>query len=390
MKILVFAEVYYPDVMGGGEYSTKQMAEGLAKRGHEVVVHCLGVDDCTEELNGIRVNRHYVRGLSEHYMSLTKNNRVADPLTQLDKIIRKWPDFYRSGAWYRRYSTIIQKEDPDAVNTASPMSYLGRVNLWRAAFDMRKPMSHVSRAPNLLELKFLGGRLDGYNRRRNAKASAYLTALAAPSRYMLDCHNRAGIRGGRFNDVIYNAVDFPSMPPSLDLVGQKERMVLYAGALKAEKGIHTLLRAVDGLEGVRLRLIGRGALADAIEKDGKTEVIDWMARESLYAHMRRARVVVLPAEWDEAFGRILIEAIHNGTIAIGSDRGGIPEVLDHNDDYIFHAGDVGGLRRRIERMIRMPASEYMEEIGKQQKKAFGFTNEVYIDHWERFFLQQLT
>ena len=117
---------------------------------------------------------------------------------------------------------------------------------------------------------------------------------------------------------------------------------------------------------------------------------DWVAREVLYAHMRRARAVVLPAEWDEAFGRILIEAIHNGTIAIGSDRGGIPEVLDHNDDYIFHAGDVGGLRKRIERVVRMPASKYMQEIGKQQEKASGFTNEVYIDHWERFFLQQLT
>ena len=29
MKILIFAEVYYPDVMGGGEFSTKQMAESL-------------------------------------------------------------------------------------------------------------------------------------------------------------------------------------------------------------------------------------------------------------------------------------------------------------------------------------------------------------------------
>ena len=38
MKILIFAEVYYPDVMGGGEFSTKQMAEGLAGKGHEVVV----------------------------------------------------------------------------------------------------------------------------------------------------------------------------------------------------------------------------------------------------------------------------------------------------------------------------------------------------------------
>lgn len=38
--------------------------------------------------------------------------------------------------------------------------------------------------------------------------------------------------------------------------------------------------------------------------------------------MKKSKVVVLPSEWEEAFGRVLIESIFNGTIAIGSDRGG--------------------------------------------------------------------
>ena len=50
MKILIFAEVYYPDVMGGGEFSTKQMTEGLTKRGHEVIVYCLGKDTREERI----------------------------------------------------------------------------------------------------------------------------------------------------------------------------------------------------------------------------------------------------------------------------------------------------------------------------------------------------
>ena len=92
MKILIFAEVYYPDIMGGGEFSTKQMAEGLAGKGHEVIVHCLGKDTFEEEINGVHVKRTYISGTSEHFLSLAKNSSVTDTFTRLEKIGRKWEE----------------------------------------------------------------------------------------------------------------------------------------------------------------------------------------------------------------------------------------------------------------------------------------------------------
>ena len=389
MKILIFAETYYPDIMGGGEYSTKQMTEGLAEKGHKVIVYCLGNDDREEVINGVHVHRKYLKGISEHFLSLTKNHKVEDPFTPFSKIIRKRRDLYRSRSWYEGYRSVIRKEAPDVVHTVSPMSYLGRVNLWRAAFDLQIPVSHVVRSHFLLEFHFLGGKLDGYNTRRNVKASSYLTALAAPSGYMLDAHNRVGIRGRRFNEVIRNAVDFEPVPLSADQIEQKENMVLYAGNISKEKGIYTLVRAVERLEGVRLLLIGSGELADTIRKEGKADVLDWMERESLYAYMQKAKAVVLPSEWEEPFGRILIEAIANGTLGIGSDRGGIPEVLGFQKDVLFHSGDAEGLRDRVEMVIRMPSSGYLEEITRQREVLSEGMNDTYVDHWERFFLQQL-
>ena len=281
------------------------------------------------------------------------------------------------------------KEAPDAVHTASPMSYLGRVNLWKAAYDLRIPLSHVCRSDSLLKLNFPGGILDSFNRRRNAKASLYLTALAAPSRYMLDKHIMAGIRGQSFNEVIYNAVDFEPLPLNEELIDKKENMVLYAGELSEKKGIRTLLRAMEGFKGARLLLIGKGELEGPLRSDGRAEVLDWMDREELYAYMKKAKAVVLPSKWEEPFGRILIEAIGNGTVAIGSDRGGIPEVLSHNRDHIFKSGDATGLRKRVERVIRMTSGQYMEEVRKQRGKVFRFTDTEYAANWERFFLRQL-
>ncbi|MCR4892126.1 MAG: glycosyltransferase [Lachnospiraceae bacterium] len=389
MKILIFAELYYPDIMGGGEFSTKQMTEGLAERGHDLIVYCLGKKNCREEIQGVRVKRKYIRGTSEHFLSLAKNNPIPAPFTQLDKIRRKWGDLYPNKRWYRYYRAIIEKEGPDLVHTASPMSYLGRVNLWKAAYDLHIPVSHVCRGPNLLQLNFLGGRLDSYNRHLNAGASAYLTALAAPSRYMLDSHNRAGIRGKAFNEVIYNAVDFDLVPLGEELMEEKENLILYAGELSEKKGISTLIKAVDGLQDVRLLLIGRGRPESRIERTGKVELLDWMEREELYTYMKKAKAVVLPSKWNEPFGRILIEAMGQGTLAIGSDRGAIPEVLDFNRDYIFKSGDAAGLRNRLQRVLRMSSSRYREEVQKQRRTASYYRDATYIDHWQSFFLQQL-
>lgn len=375
--------------MGGGEFSTKQMAESLVKRGHEIILYCLGKETSVEVINGVQVKRKYLRGLSEHFYSLSKNNPDTDTFTKLEKIRRKWGDLYRSRRWYEYYKTVIMKESPDLVHTASPMSYLGRFNLWKVAYDMSIPVSHVCRGPNLLKLDLLFGLLDKYNIRRNAKASYYLTALAAPSRYMLDIHNRAGIKGQSFNEVIYNAVDFDPYPVTREFIEKKERMVLYAGELSEKKGLHTLIGAIEGLEGVKLLLIGEGELKDRIRTQGKTEVLDWMDRDTLYEYMRKAKAVVLPSKWDEPFGRILIEAVFNGTIAIGSDRGGIAEVLDHDEDHIFKSGDAALLRSRIDWVLRMSPDRYMEEIKKQQKSADRFTADSYTDNWERFFLRQL-
>ena len=115
-----------------------------------------------------------------------------------------------------------------------------------------------------------------------------------------------------------------------------------------------------------------------------------MDREKLCGYMQKAKAVVLPSKWNEPFGRILIEAICNGTIAIGSDRGGIPEVLDHNEDHIFRSGDTEGMRSRIQRVLDLSPLEYLDEIQRQQRILSRFSDDKFTDNWEGFFLRQLS
>ena len=53
MKILIITPTYYPYIIGGGEYSTQYVAEGLAKLGHDVWVYSLGLENEKKVINGV-------------------------------------------------------------------------------------------------------------------------------------------------------------------------------------------------------------------------------------------------------------------------------------------------------------------------------------------------
>lgn len=70
---------------------------------------------------------------------------------------------------------------------------------------------------------------------------------------------------------------------------------------------------------------------------------------------RSAWVSVLPS-WGEAFGLVLAEALACGTFAVGSDREGIPEVLDGNEAVgaLFSGDEPASLARAVLEVLDRP------------------------------------
>ena len=105
--------------------------------------------------------------------------------------------------------------------------------------------------------------------------------------------------------------------------------------------------------------------------------------------MKKAKTVVLPSEWEEAFGRILIEGIANGTLALGSNRGGIPEVLNDDTNFIFESGNVSALQERLNWVMKLSAKDYLTILNRQKSWMNRYSKEFYCDEWEKFFLRQI-
>lgn len=135
----------------------------------------------------------------------------------------------------------------------------------------------------------------------------------------------------------------------------------YAGRLVPEKGIDLLVRAIAGLPGVwQLTLAGegpeRGALVALVKQLGLQEQVffdGWVPAARMPAYLQQLDVLVLPSRtrpnWQEQFGRVLIEAMACQVAVVGSDSGEIPHVIG-DAGLIFPEEDVAALGSHLMRL----------------------------------------
>lgn len=170
-----------------------------------------------------------------------------------------------------------------------------------------------------------------------------------PSRFM-----RATLLANGFapERVLYfpNAIETDGIVPA---PGQGD-YVLYSGRLSPEKGLLTLLQAMVGLP-LPLRIAGDGPLRAELEafadRHGLRDRVTFtghLAGPDLARQYRDAAFVVLPAEWHENAPVAVLEAFAHGKSVVGSDLGGIPELVeDGRTGRLFPAGDAAALRERL-------------------------------------------
>ena len=105
----------------------------------------------------------------------------------------------------------------------------------------------------------------------------------------------------------------------------------YAGRLVPEKGIATLLSALDALPGVELVVAGDGPLHDEVLAHPRVRWLGNLDRDDLGRFWRSIDALAIPSlttrKWAEQFGRVAVEAMAHGVPVIGSDSGAIPEVI---------------------------------------------------------------
>jgi glycosyltransferase involved in cell wall biosynthesis len=157
------------------------------------------------------------------------------------------------------------------------------------------------------------------------------------------------------------------------------RQVAYLGRLDQAKGVPLLMRAWDayragaGDDALRLVIAGSGPLDD--------EVAGWAAvrpsvrlagqlgKQACRDLVRDSRAVLLPSQWEETFGLVVVESMAAGVPPIAAAHGSFPELIDAGvDGALFQPGDPDDLAKLLRDTDENP--DRYAELGRRARRTY--------------------
>jgi glycosyltransferase involved in cell wall biosynthesis len=183
--------------------------------------------------------------------------------------------------------------------------------------------------------------------------------------------------------IVYNPVTEPLKHVKPDPHEPYGDYILYASGSNPVKGPHLLLEAWQEVSkefrDLKLYMIGcRGSWVERLAKRMDLRNVVFFNRlppDEYYKLMYRARAIVMSSIWPEPFGRIPVEANRLGVSAIVSSAGALPEIItDGITGYIFKAGDVGDLVKKVVKVLEKDFNR--EEIIKHSYEKVNPQREV--------------
>ncbi len=127
-----------------------------------------------------------------------------------------------------------------------------------------------------------------------------------------------------------------------DRMGAGQPQILFVGRFSRQKGIDHLIAAmptiVSQLPNARLGLIGFGPERRRLEREiaaaglnGTVTIVGAVPREEIPGWFASADLVVLPSVKVEGLGVVLLEALASGTPVVGTNVGGIPDIIQDSE-----------------------------------------------------------
>jgi glycosyltransferase involved in cell wall biosynthesis len=116
-------------------------------------------------------------------------------------------------------------------------------------------------------------------------------------------------------------------------LGLEEKFtVLFVGRLLRKKGTHELCEAAINLKDVNFIFVGIGAeeqyLREMAAKYANIKFVGMIPNSEVYKYYNCADVFTIPSQYEEGYGRVIMEAVASGLPVVGANKGGIPEALD--------------------------------------------------------------
>ena len=366
MKIVIATAVYYPMINGVAVFSYN-LAMGLARRGHEVLV-----------LTPSQTKKNHISdedGVKVNYLKSIEAKVYPD---QIHSVPKKKRLFFKHGFKVSVFpqpeiKKILDEFQPDVVHVQvsdpiglSVVSYARKNNIPVVTTEHNQPevLTEPLKLPKLVR-RPVNALLSSYFRNRQSK-SDFVTMPTKQAIYNLLSSHPLDIPVA----AVSNGVDLSNFKPgtaSAEIykkysIPKNRPIVLYVGRVDPEKKIGTLIDAfhktLTALPDAYLVIVGDGVDKIRLEKKVKTLGIDSSVKflgrivpPDLYEIYKVGWVFATASEI-ETQGIVLIEAAATGLPLIAVDKGAVSEVCITNENgFLCEPGNVSEISSALQTIL---------------------------------------
>jgi len=198
----------------------------------------------------------------------------------------------------------------------------------------------------------------------------------APSMFMKRTCERFGWKSHKFTHIVHPIDTQKYAVQTADL-----GYVAYIGRLSEEKGLHQLLQAAQKTPEISYKIVGTGpetsSLHEFVRANGlqNVEFTGFKTGAHLERLIKNARIIALPSVWYENYPISILEAKAMGKIVVGSDIGGIPELVDRR--FLAESGNIEELTSVISKWHSADA-KVRRSIGLHNRSEVEHNNSVRV------------
>ena len=396
MKILQINKYFYRK--GGAETVFFNTIKLLEKHGHTVIPFCLK----NRKNDYSDYERYFVDypELSEssfiekfkHLTSFIYNQKAAKNLESLIK--KERPDIAHIHLLFNGLSVsilpILKKYKIPVVMSVHDYRLVypaytftdGKGNFCERCKDKHFYHCITHRCSNKSLINSFMLSMDSYFRKHFYSPINYIDRFIFVSQFSMNKHLQVESQFKGKCNYLYNFT--PSLP---DLKTHRGDYMFFFGRISKEKGLFTLLKAIEKCPDIKLKLAGTGPLLDRLKSQcpPNAEFLGFKQGEELRELIHNAAFVVVPSECYENNPMTIIESYMIGTPVIGSDLGGIPELIPQNvTGYTFTPKSVNSLITALRQALSLSDSAY-EEMTINAKR-FARENFSEESHYNKLYM----
>lgn len=352
MKICLISPLFEPWNTGGDTEYINNLAQNLSKEHEVVVITTTGPEKRIQnKTKNFKIFELRLANVVDFY-SYKKNPHTIDLGKRIIwHILDMWNISY-----YKQIKKILKIEKPEIVHTNATKGISSSVF---AAIKNQK-IPHVLNLHDYWVISRWGSLIRfGKPIRFNIIDKIYMNlmrsltsdigAVISASDFTLNFFRKNGFFTNSQKFVIPYGIEIKTNVKHKKGVG---RDFMYLGRLHKTKGVHILIKAFKKIDecDARLHIVGDGEYTDILKKlaEGDKRIIFHGPRygKDLDSIFEKCSYGVVPSIWEEVFGYVNLHFMNNGLPVIGSNKGGIPEIITRgNCGIIYPANDVESLRK---------------------------------------------